>query len=324
MSGVAAILVTGGAGFVGSHAAKALAEVGRAVVVLDDLSTGRREFARWGTFVEGDAGDARLVDKVCRDHGVTAVLHFAGRVSVAESVARPELYRRANVDVTARLAEAARRAGVRHFVFSSSAAVYGTPTVSPIPETHPLSPTSPYGENKVEAERALATSGLDVAVLRYFNAAGAEAGLYEAHDPETHLIPLAIDAAITGLALTVHGTDWPTPDGTCVRDYVHVGDLARAHLAALSRLEAGRGGGAWNLGSGRGHSVREVVDAVSKAVGGSPIAVREGPRRPGDGSSLVADPGRAWTDLGWKAERSAIGTIVRDALASIRGRTFAT
>ena len=317
-----AILVTGGAGYVGSHCAKALHDAGRRVVVLDDLSSGRREAVRWGTFVLGDAGDEALVGSTCRAHRVSGVLHFAGRIRVEESMTDPDGYRRANVHVTERLARAARAAGARHFVFSSSAAVYGTPEVTPIPETHPRRPVSPYGETKVEAEDVLARSGLAVAALRYFNAAGAEptAGLGETHEPETHLIPLAIDAARRGRPMTVFGTDWPTPDGTCVRDYVHVVDLGTAHLAALKRLEEGRGGGAWNLGTGRGHSVREVIDAVER-VTGRPVPVRTGPRRAGDPAVLVADPSRARLDLGWTASRrSDLEPTVADAFAFARSR----
>jgi UDP-glucose 4-epimerase len=201
------------------------------------------------------------------------------------------------------------------------AAVYGTPSEVPIPENHPFAPTSPYGESKVEAERALSASGLAVAALRYFNAAGAEPGegLGERHVPETHLIPLALAAARDGKALTIHGDDWPTPDGTCVRDYVHVVDLAQAHLAALAHLEHGGAPGAWNLGTGHGHSVREVVAAVGRVVG-RPLAARVGPRRPGDAAILVADASRAARDLGWRSTvRSSLVPMVRDAWAFLAG-----
>ncbi len=315
-----AVLVTGGAGYVGSHAAKALADAGREVVVLDDLSTGRRAAARWGTLVVGDAGDARLVEETVRRHGVGAVLHFAGRISVEESTRDPDGYRESIVGVTERLAAAARRSGARAFVYSSSAAVYGAPERVPIPEAHPLRPTSPYGRWKAQAEEVLLRSGLAVATLRYFNAAGADAaaGLGETHDPETHLIPLAIRAALSGSALSVFGRDYPTPDGTCVRDYVHVLDLASAHLAALERAEGGRGG-VWNLGTGRGHSVLEVVSAVERATG-RPVALRDGPRRAGDPPALVADASRARLDLRWTAVRPALDDIVASAVAFERLR----
>jgi UDP-arabinose 4-epimerase len=312
-----AVLVTGGAGFVGSHAVRALAAAGRRVVVVDDLSTGHREAVRWGTLVEGDAGDEALVRATCRDHGVGAILHFAGRISVEESVRDPRGYRESIVDVTRRLATAAREAGVERLVFSSTAGVYGTPAVVPVGEDAPPAPVSPYGAFKAEAEALLAGSGLAVASLRYFNAAGAAAedGLGERHDPETHLIPLALRAARDGRSFTVHGDDWPTPDGTCVRDYVHVVDLADAHLAALARLESGCGGGTWNLGTGRGASVREVAAAVERAVGRR-LDARVGPRRAGDAAALVADPARAARDLGWRATaRSSLDAIVADAWA---------
>ena len=311
-----AVLVTGGAGYVGSHAAKALAEAGRRVVVLDDLSAGRREFLRWGTFVEGDAGDEALVETVCQEHGVTAAMHFAGRIVVEESVADPAGYWAANVDVTERLASALVRSGVRHLVFSSSAAVYGAPSIDPIPEALPMLPESPYGRTKAEAERRLAATGLAVAALRYFNAAGADfaAGLGEAHSPETHLIPLVVRAALDPKPLMVFGCDWATKDGTCVRDFIHVSDLADAHLLALERIESGRGGGVWNLGSGQGSTVLEVIAAVQRATGKT-VHVVYGKRRSGDCASLVADATKARDELGWVPRRSRLDRIVADALA---------
>lgn len=316
MSPRAAVLVTGGAGYVGSHAAKALAADGREVVVLDDLSAGRREAVRWGPLVTGSAADADLVRDLCRRHRIGAVLHFAGRTRVEESVADPAGYRLANVETTRVLARAAREAGVRAFVFSSSAAVYGSPQVVPIPEDHPRAPTSPYGDSKAEAEDVLAASGLPCAALRYFNAAGAawRDGLGEVHDPETHLIPLALEAAASERPFTVHGTDWPTSDGTCVRDFVHVEDLADAHVAALARLEGGGTGGAWNLGTGEGRSVRDVLAVVAAAVGRS-IGVRAGPRRAGDPAVLVADASKARRDLRFSPTRSDLPRIVADAWA---------
>ena len=324
MSPTAGVLVTGGAGYVGSHAAKALVRSGRRVVVLDDLSTGHADAVRFGTLVRGDAGDEASVERLLREEHLGAVLHFAGRISVEESVRDPAGYRRANVDVTAALARAARRAGVAAFVFSSSAAVYGTPDRAPIPEDAAVRPESPYGASKAEAERVLAGSGLAVACLRYFNAAGADpaAGLGERHDPETHLVPLALRAAAAGTPLAVFGLDWPTEDGTCVRDYVHVADLATAHVAALERLESGRGGGTWNLGTGRGASVLEVAAAVERATGRR-LARTPSPRRAGDAAVLVADPARARADLGWRPTQSDLDRVVADAWAFLRGRLSA-
>jgi UDP-glucose-4-epimerase GalE len=317
--------VTGGAGYVGSHAAAELARAGREVVVLDDLSSGRREDARFGDLVVGDAGDEALVGRLCRDRGVVAVLHFAGRISVEESVRDPAGYRRANVGTTERLARAARSAGVAGVVFSSSAAVYGTPREVPIPEGHALRPDSPYGESKVEAERALARSGLPVVSLRYFNAAGADvaSGLCERHDPETHLIPRALAAATGGAPLVVHGRDWPTEDGTCVRDYVHVVDLADAHVRALRLLESRSTGGTWNLGTGRGHTVLQVIRAVEDATGRR-VERTDGPRRAGDAARLVADASRARDDLGWRPTRSSLDRIVSDAWEAHRAAFAST
>ncbi len=311
-----AVLVTGGAGYIGSATARRLAETGRDVVVLDDLSTGHEDVVRWGAFVRGDVADEALVASAIRRHRIGAVVHFAAKALVGESVEQPDLYDRWNRVKTGRLAAVAAREGVRAFVFSSTCAVYGDPTTVPIPETHARRPVNPYGASKAAAEDAIRATGVPAAFLRYFNAAGAEPehGLGERHAPETHVIPLAIRAALTGQAMHVHGADWPTPDGTCVRDYVHVGDLATAHLAALERLEAGRPGGAWNLGTGRGSSVREVLRAVGDAVG-RPVPSADGPRRPGDPPVLVADPTRAREDLGWRTERSDLARIVRDAVA---------
>jgi UDP-arabinose 4-epimerase len=314
MSG--AVLVTGGAGYIGAVTARRLAEAGREVVVLDDLSTGHRDVVRWGPLVVGDIADEALVAATLRRHGVRAVVHFAAKALVAESVERPDLYDRWNRVKTTTLGRVAAAEGVRAFVFSSTCAVYGDPTTVPIPEAHARKPVNPYGVSKAAAEDALRSTGMPVALLRYFNAAGAEPehGLGERHDPETHVIPLAIRAALTGTPMTVLGTDWPTPDGTCVRDYVHVADLATAHLMALDRLERGLPGGAWNLGTGRGASVREVLREVGRAIGRTVPSV-DGPRRPGDPPALVADPRRALEDLGWTATHSDLPRIARDAVA---------
>jgi UDP-glucose-4-epimerase GalE len=310
------VLVTGGAGYVGSVTARHVAATGRPVVVLDDFSTGHRDACRFGTLVEGDVADAALVRATLRREKVTAVLHFAAKALVAESVREPDLYDRWNRGKTATLLQTCRGEGVRAFVFSSTCSVYGDPKEVPIPEGHARFPTNPYGRSKKACEDLLGTSGIPAAALRYFNAAGAEPAerLGERHDPETHLIPVAVRAALRGETITVFGTDWPTPDGTCVRDYVHVADLAEAHVKAMARLEKGEPGGAWNLGTGRGHSVREVLAAVERATGRK-VARVDGPRRAGDVAALVAKADRARADLGWTPTRSALDRIVADAVA---------
>jgi UDP-arabinose 4-epimerase len=321
VGGSGAVLVTGGAGYVGSVTTRWLAETGRPVVVLDDLSTGHRDVVRFGPLEEGDVGDEAFLRAVIRRHGVVAILHFAAKALVAESVADPELYDRWNRGKTTVLAGVAASEGVGAIVFSSTCAVYGTPAVVPIPEEEPRRPVNPYGLSKAASEDALVATGLPVACLRYFNAAGAEPehDLGERHAHETHLVPLAIRAALGGEPLTIFGSDHPTPDGTCVRDYVHVGDLARAHLLALERLEGGRGGGAWNLGTGRGASVREVVAAVGRVLGRE-VPTVEGPRREGDPPALVASAHSAFAALGWRAEASDLLRIVGDAARFEEGR----
>ncbi|MFV1958135.1 MAG: UDP-glucose 4-epimerase GalE [Planctomycetota bacterium] len=311
-----AVLVTGGAGYVAPPLVRRLAESGRAVVVLDDFSTGRREHARWGTLVEGDAGDAELVAETIRTHGVEAVMHFAAKALVGESMQDPALYDRWNRGKTEVFARTAAREGVKAFVFSSTCAVYGDPVTVPIPEDHALKPVNPYGRSKVACENALFGTGVPTAALRYFNAAGAEPAydLGERHDPETHLIPLAIHAVQRDEPITIFGTDYPTPDGTCVRDYIHVVDLAAVHLAALERLETTGRGGVWNLGTGHGLSVREILDAVGR-VAGRPVPSVEGARREGDPPALVAHAERARRDLGFVPRASDIDRIVGDAWA---------
>jgi UDP-arabinose 4-epimerase len=314
------VLVTGGAGYVAPPAVRALAETGRAIVVLDDFSTGHREHARWGTLVEGDVGDEDLLRRTIRRHGVSALLHFAAKALVGESMREPELYDRWNRGKTTVLANVAASEGVGAVVFSSTCAVYGVPERVPISEDAELAPISPYGASKVACEEALFGSGVPTIALRYFNAAGAEPehGLGERHEVETHLIPLAIRAALGGDPITVYGTDYPTPDGTCIRDYVHVSDLAAAHLLALVRLERGGAGGAWNLGTGTGASVLEVLDAVERCVG-RPVPTVDGPRREGDPPELVARADRAHEALGWRARVSDLDRIVSDAVAFERG-----
>jgi UDP-glucose 4-epimerase len=317
------ILVTGGAGFVGSHFVRAARDAGRRVVVLDDLSGGPPAPLPEGVpLVRGDVGDRTLLRLLLRERRITTIVHFAGKIQVGESVKMPGLYFDVNLIRSLSLLEAAREAGVMHFIFSSSAAVYGTPDRVPIPETAAERPVNPYGATKLALEHALrgygVAHGLRWAALRYFNAAGAhpDGTLREAHQPETHLVPLAIDAALgAGPQLTVFGSDYPTEDGTCVRDYIHVCDLVSAHLSALEALEAGREVGAVNLGSGRGFSVREVLDATAQVLK-RPVPHSLGPRRAGDPAELVADPSRARDLLGWTPERSSLHAIVEDAARS--------
>ncbi|MEA2700656.1 MAG: UDP-arabinose 4-epimerase [Myxococcales bacterium] len=314
------ILIVGGAGYIGSHTAKVVAASGLGpVVVFDNLSSGHRWALRWGTFEEGDLGDPAAIADVIKRHAVTAVIQFAAFIEVGESVRNPRKYFRGNVQNTLNLLDAMVDAGVRDLVFSSTAAVYGDPIKTPIPEDHPLAPVSPYGDSKLFVEKILQrygdAYGLRWAALRYFNAAGADpdGGNGEDHSPESHLIPLAIKAAL-GLrgALQVFGTDYPTPDGTAVRDYVHVVDLAEAHLLALRHLAADKGSFAANIGTGRGHSVREVIAAVETA-GGKPVPHQEVARRPGDPPVLVADASRAGALLGWRPRFPDLGTIVSHA-----------
>lgn len=320
------ILVTGGAGYVGSHACKALAAAGYQPVALDSLITGHRWAVRWGDLLEGDLGDAAFLRRVFREHDFEAVMHFAAFASVAESVAHPERCYASNVANSLTLLEAMRDAGPRRIVFSSSCAVYGVPERVPITEDTPLNPITPYGESKRVVEGTLqawgTAHGFEWMALRYFNAAGAdpEGTIGEAHDPETHLLPLAIAAALDPSAdLSVYGTDFPTPDGTAVRDYIHVEDLARAHVLALDHLARGGTGGALNLGTGRGHSVREVIHSVQRVTGRA-INPRSGPRRSGDPPVLVADARKAADIFGWRARWTELDAIVDSAVRWHRTR----
>jgi UDP-glucose-4-epimerase GalE len=328
MSARDTILVTGGAGFIGSHFARLAAESGSRVVVLDDLS-GVKDFPLGPLTVEhvrGDVGDRSLVRSLIVERRVTSVVHFAGKICVGESVVNPALYFEHNVARSLALLEAVREVGPSAFLFSSTAAVYGEPKGTPIAESARYAPVNPYGATKLAVEHALASYGpaygIRWGVLRYFNAAGAhpDGTLREAHDPETHLIPLAIDAALGRRApLTVFGEDYPTKDGTCARDYVHVCDLARAHLDALDALDRGKEIGAVNLGSGREHTVREVIAAVGRVLG-KDVPHEIGSRRSGDPAVLVASNALARQVLGWRPERIELGTIVEDAARSRRDR----
>ena len=315
-----AILVTGGAGYVGSHACKALAGAGYQPVVYDNLSRGHAGAVRWGPLVEGDLHDRATMVAALRAHRIAAVMHFGAFAYVGESVGEPELYYRNNVGGTLALLAAMREAGVGTIVFSSTCAVYGAPGESPIRETTAKAPLNPYGETKLAIERALywygEAYGLRYAALRYFNAAGADPDgeIGEEHDPETHLIPRVLRAALgRGDPVEIYGTDYPTADGTAIRDYIHVTDLANAHLRALDYLEAGANI-ALNLGTGSGASVREVIAAVER-IADRPVPRREAARRPGDPPELVADPALAQARLGWRARHSDLDTIVSTALA---------
>jgi UDP-glucose 4-epimerase len=314
------VLVTGGAGYIGSHMVRTLRRARHDVVVVDDLSSGHRETVPDDVpFVRADVSDRARVTDALRTHRIEAILHFASRIQVGESVVDPRLYYVGNLGASIALLESALDAGVKEFVLSSTAAVYGDPIRIPIDEDHPTAPVNPYGETKLAAERMLATYarayGLRYAALRYFNAAGADvdAGLRERHSPETHLIPIVLEAALGRRdQVTVFGTDYDTMDGTCVRDYIHVLDLCDAHLAALDHLTRGGESGAFNLGTGGGHSVKEIIDVAAR-VSGRQVPVVYGPRRAGDPPVLVASVERAARVLGWRARRTALDAIVRDA-----------
>jgi UDP-glucose-4-epimerase GalE len=315
------VLVTGGAGYVGSHVCLALAAAGYRPVVYDNLSRGHRRAVQFGPFEDGDIGDGRRLREVFERHRPTAVLHFAALTYVGESMTDPAAYYRTNVAGSLSLLEAMRTAAVDTIVFSSTAAVYGTPKAMPIAESAALEPINPYGTSKLAVERMLAdfarAYGFRATALRYFNAAGAdpEARIGEDHDPETHLIPLVLDAALGRRdAITVFGEDYPTADGTCIRDYIHVLDLAEAHVRALAYLTE-RGEPTFlglNLGTGEGCSVRAVIDAARR-ITGRPIPVRTGARRAGDPPELVADPARAMALLGWRPQRADLDSLVGDA-----------
>jgi UDP-glucose-4-epimerase GalE len=313
------VLVTGGAGYVGSHAANALCVAGLTPVTYDNLSRGHRELVRFGPLEEGDILDESRLVEVLTAYRPRAVLHFAALAYVGESVEAPLEYYRNNFAGALTLLGAMRKCGVDQFVFSSTCAVYGTPETQPMPETLPLAPINPYGRSKLMVELALgdasAAHGLRSVSLRYFNACGAHpsGGIGERHDPETHLIPRALMAASGEIdALEVFGTDYPTPDGTAVRDYIHVCDLADAHVAALRYLENGGDTTALNLGTGRGYSVREVIDAAGRVTGCAP-AYRYTGRRPGDPPMLVADASAAKRVLGFDARWTDLDAIIASA-----------
>lgn len=313
------VLVTGGAGYIGSHAAKAVAATGRVPVVVDDLSSGRRDAVRWGPLVVGDVADRATLERTFERYRPSAVMHFAAFAYVGESVARPAAYYRNNVAATLVLLDAMQEHGVRHLVFSSSCASYGVPVRLPVDEAQPQRPINPYGRSKLIVEQVLgdyeAAYGLRSVALRYFNAAGADPDgeLGENHDPETHLVPRTIRAAL-GIdpVLEVYGGDYPTDDGTAVRDFVHVADIAQAHVLALEHLIDEGPSSALNLGVGRGYSVREVVATVER-VTGRRVPTRHRPRRPGDPPTLVADADRVRRVLGWRPRWPELEDMVEGA-----------
>ncbi len=315
------VLVAGGAGYIGAHACKALAKAGFEPITVDNLSAGHAEAVRWGRLVRFDLSDHAALRRLIADERVGAVMHFAASLNVGESVTEPAKYYANNVVNTLALLDAMRETGLDTIVFSSSAATYGTPERVPMPEDHPQQPINPYGETKLAVERALKwygeAYGLRWAALRYFNAAGADPDgeIGEAHDPEFHLIPLVLEAGLGKRPpVKVFGTDYPTPDGTAIRDYVHVTDLADAHVLALKHLLDGGDSLAANLGTGQGYSVRQVLDAAGAALG-SPVPFENAARRAGDPPELVADPSLAMETLGWSPALSGLPTILRTAVA---------
>ena len=322
------ILLCGGAGYIGSHMLKWLAMRGYRVTVLDNLSTGHREAVRWGELVEADLLDPTTLERVFSGRHFDAVMHFCARSLVRESVAQPYEYYANNVTGTLNLLQAMQRHGVGKLVFSSTAAVFGNPVTARIDEDHPKTPINPYGVSKLMVERMLQDAasayGLRSVALRYFNAAGAspEGDIGESHQPETHLIPNAVRAALgAGPALKVFGDDYPTPDGTCVRDYVHVDDLAQAHELALGYMAANEGAHAFNLGNGQGFSVRGVIEATSRVVG-KPVPFEFAPRRTGDPAVLVASSERARSVLGWSPGYADIDVIIDTACRWHRSQRY--
>ena len=313
------VVVTGGAGYIGSHAVRALVDAGHAVAVVDDLSEGHAESVPKGVaLVRAAIHDHAAVHRALVEHRADAVMHFAAWLKVGESVSKPIEYYQNNVTGTLAVLQAMRDAGVKRFIFSSTCAVYGEPATVPIVETLDKRPINAYGETKLAIERALPhlsrAFGLSWVALRYFNAAGAhpDGSIGEDHADEIHLIPLAIRAATGGPPLKVFGEDYPTPDGTCLRDYIHVMDLADAHIRALEALERGAASDAFNVGTGTPHSVKTVIDAVSRVVG-RPVAWQPAPRRPGDPAVLYAAADRARNELGWRPKYLDLEDIIRHA-----------
>lgn len=313
------ILIIGGAGYIGSHMVKMLLAKGKDVIILDDLSSGHRDAVLGGVFIHGNVGDEAVLDFIFTSHQIDTVMHFASYIQVGESVNKPGLYYKNNVSNTINLLNAMVRHQVPHFVFSSTAAIFGNPQYMPIDEEHPIAPINPYGRSKWMIEQLLQdyehAHGLRYISLRYFNAAGAdpEGMLGERHDPETHLMPLILQAASGRReAISIYGRNYPTVDGTCIRDYIHIMDLCQAHLLALDQLTQGGPSAAYNLGNGNGFSVQQVID-VARKVTGCKIKIIYAPRRDGDPAVLVADSSLAKERLGWIPCHADIETIIQHA-----------
>ncbi|HIJ55597.1 MAG TPA: UDP-glucose 4-epimerase GalE [Deltaproteobacteria bacterium] len=313
------ILVVGGAGYIGSHMCKRLSKRGYLPIVLDNLSRGHEKAVKWGPFIEGSISDRNILKRVFSEHRIDAVMHYAAYCYVGESVTDPSIYYQNNLADTICLLSVMVEAEVKNFVFSSSCAVYGEPEEIPITENHPRNPVNPYGRTKYMVEQVLndfrTAYGVESVSLRYFNAAGAdpEGELGEDHNPETHLIPLTIQAAMGQRGeIRIFGDDYPTPDGTCIRDFIHVDDLAESHLRALERLLNGKGSGTYNLGNGVGYSVREVID-ITRRITGKPIKNRVVNRRAGDPAALVGSSDKAKNELGWEPRFPDLVSIVETA-----------
>lgn len=320
------VLIIGGAGYIGSHVCKYLAQKGHHPVVLDNLVYGHGNAVKWGPLIKGNAGDTEILNKLFSDYKFAGVMHFAAFAYVGESVKNPARYYRNNVCETINLLDALIANKISNFIFSSSCAVYGEPVEIPITEQHPLNPVNPYGRTKLMVEQILddyeKAYGLKSICLRYFNAAGADPDgeLGEDHEPETHLIPLLLEAAAGKRdAIHIFGDDYPTKDGTCIRDYIHINDLAQAHVTALERLINGLPGGKYNLGNGKGYSVKEVIETVNQITGRKiPSKIKD--RRPGDPPILIASAKKALNELGWKPEYPDLDTIIKTAWAWHRDR----
>jgi len=313
------ILITGGAGYIGSFMSKAALDKGYEVVVADSLERGHKDAIDLrATFISGDLRDKDFVSRIFSEHKFDAVVHFAGYISMAESVTNPYIYFDNNVNASLNIIEGVVRSKLNNFIFSSTAGVYGNPVKTPIAEDHPKNPTNPYGESKLMVERILSWYGkiynLNFACLRYFNAAGAstDGKMGENHSPESHLIPNAINSILNKTKFTLYGTDYPTSDGTCIRDYIHVLDLVEAHILAISKLNSDGGKLFYNIGTGHGYSNKEVIDAIMRT-SGSEINVDNVQRRPGDADVLIADPTLIKKDLGFSAKNSNLENIVKSA-----------
>jgi UDP-glucose-4-epimerase GalE len=312
------ILVTGGAGYIGSHTAWQLSQQGYHVIIVDNFVHNQPWNHSWATVIRGDIGNQQLLEQIFTAYSVTAVMHFAAFIEVGRSVTNPAACYQNNVVNTIKLLDAMRNHQVNYFIFSSSCAVYGTPQKLPLTEDHPKSPISPYGASKLMIEQILHDYAhaydMRFVALRYFNAAGAlpEYNLGEYHEPETHVIPLLLRAAMNNISFNVFGTDHATPDGTCIRDYVHVLDIADAHIKALAYLQAENLSDCFNLGTGKGFSVQELITATEELIH-TKLAVNYTEKRPGDPALLVADPSKAYTTLGWQPKHSSLKNILRSA-----------